>query len=179
MPFRDSLWMPLTAKTVRRHQSREARNKRPAFFTAERQLLPARKADWSGVSRERSGRRSREKPAVGVLFWQGVTWFGLPRLDSFKSAEGKTNGGTWGRGRYGTLPVRMGSRARSSGEGKTFPARSPCSKTGTRLQPEEKSSTTRIDGIKYRRVRTSHAANLTMLSTRSLIHVRPMGMPLS
>lgn len=34
MPFRDCLWMPLTARTSVRHQSRQARNKRAAFIAA-------------------------------------------------------------------------------------------------------------------------------------------------
>jgi hypothetical protein len=120
-----TLWMPLTARTSARHQSRQARSRRAAFTSALHSAgeLLAGKA----VASQRTNWERRSRPPslcplpVGGI---GRVRFGGsgPGFAGIKATDKRTVPRVGPlRGRYGTPPVRMGSRQHRGGEGKAFP----------------------------------------------------------
>lgn len=127
VPFRDSLWMPLTARTAgRRLEPRsEARAKgvlQPTGSKNSHGRMRDVKRRLGGVERHRSSVASAGLDGAGRLSG-GASW--------------KAAGTMWrDRGRYGTPPVRKGSAARGRREGKAFPPNRWKKSVGyTRLNP--------------------------------------------
>jgi len=184
VPFRDSLWMPLTARTTVRHRSRPSRRRRKLPRVPARTLFARRRCQRSGGNRsaadaasvlqkrwqrqcfrDRCGSARRRKSAcIGDCAgrWRLPPWCQAEGMRAHTSGEGKermeldsrkaacphgsvlrrrsagkpvrsASGGRWcGAGALRGVPAGMGSRARSSGEGKAFP-----NKNNSNITPAE------------------------------------------